>query len=92
MVENGVITVTCEFCNATYVFEPAEVSGTAAVDMQGDCAWSETPLARRGLACSPQADGSIDRALLLRGVEREGRDLDVELLAGGASPCRRCRP
>ena len=26
MVENGKITVTCEFCNATYVFEPTEVS------------------------------------------------------------------
>src|SRR3954454_932922 len=24
MVENGVITVTCEFCSATYVFQPAE--------------------------------------------------------------------
>jgi hypothetical protein len=22
MVENGMITVTCEFCNSTYVFEP----------------------------------------------------------------------
>jgi molecular chaperone Hsp33 len=27
MVENGVITVTCEFCSATYVFEPAEAAG-----------------------------------------------------------------
>jgi molecular chaperone Hsp33 len=26
MVENGVISVTCEFCSATYVFEPAEVA------------------------------------------------------------------
>jgi molecular chaperone Hsp33 len=26
MVENGVITVTCEFCNSTYVFQPGEVS------------------------------------------------------------------
>ena len=25
MVENGVISVTCEFCNATYVFSPGEV-------------------------------------------------------------------
>jgi molecular chaperone Hsp33 len=25
MVENGVISVTCEFCNATYVFAPGEV-------------------------------------------------------------------
>jgi molecular chaperone Hsp33 len=25
MVENGVISVTCEFCNSTYVFEPGEV-------------------------------------------------------------------
>jgi molecular chaperone Hsp33 len=26
MVENGVISVTCEFCSSTYVFEPAEVT------------------------------------------------------------------
>jgi len=26
MVENGVITVTCEFCSSTYVFEPEEVA------------------------------------------------------------------
>jgi molecular chaperone Hsp33 len=26
MVENGKITVTCEFCNSTYVFTPGEVS------------------------------------------------------------------
>ena len=26
MVEKGVISVTCEFCSATYVFEPAEVA------------------------------------------------------------------
>jgi molecular chaperone Hsp33 len=26
MVENGVISVTCEFCSKTYVFEPAEVA------------------------------------------------------------------
>jgi molecular chaperone Hsp33 len=26
MVENGVISVTCEFCNSTYVFDPAEVA------------------------------------------------------------------
>jgi molecular chaperone Hsp33 len=26
MVENGVITVTCEFCSSTYVFEPGEIA------------------------------------------------------------------
>jgi molecular chaperone Hsp33 len=26
MVENGVISVTCEFCNSTYVFPPADVA------------------------------------------------------------------
>src|SRR5205085_219701 len=26
MVENGAISVTCEFCNATYVFDPADVA------------------------------------------------------------------
>jgi molecular chaperone Hsp33 len=25
MVENGKITVTCEFCNSTYVFAPLDV-------------------------------------------------------------------
>ncbi len=30
MVENGVITVTCEFCSATYVFQPGDVAGDAA--------------------------------------------------------------
>jgi molecular chaperone Hsp33 len=30
MVENGVISVTCEFCNATYVFQPADVQDTEA--------------------------------------------------------------
>ena len=29
MVENGKITVTCEFCNSTYVFAPVEVSEPA---------------------------------------------------------------
>jgi len=26
MVENGVISVTCEFCNATYVVDPKEIA------------------------------------------------------------------
>ena len=26
MVEDGKITVTCEFCSSTYVFEPAEIA------------------------------------------------------------------
>ena len=30
MVENGVITVTCEFCSATYVFKPQDVVAGAA--------------------------------------------------------------
>ena len=30
MVENGKITVTCEFCNSTYVFEPMDVAGPAS--------------------------------------------------------------
>jgi len=33
MVEDGRITVTCEFCSSTYVFQPSEIvaqSGTAA--------------------------------------------------------------
>jgi molecular chaperone Hsp33 len=28
MVENGVISVTCEFCSSHYVFEPTEVAGS----------------------------------------------------------------
>ena len=27
MVENGLITVTCEFCSSTYVFEPDKLIG-----------------------------------------------------------------
>jgi molecular chaperone Hsp33 len=30
MVENGVITVTCEFCSSTYVFQPNEVASADA--------------------------------------------------------------
>jgi molecular chaperone Hsp33 len=30
MVENGRITVTCEFCSSTYVFEPREIAANAA--------------------------------------------------------------
>ena len=30
MVENGVISVTCEFCSETYVFEPDEVADRRA--------------------------------------------------------------
>jgi redox-regulated HSP33 family molecular chaperone len=30
MVENGKITVTCEFCNSTYVFEPLDVAEPTA--------------------------------------------------------------
>jgi molecular chaperone Hsp33 len=30
MVENGVISVTCEFCSATYVFQPGEVADKQA--------------------------------------------------------------
>jgi molecular chaperone Hsp33 len=26
MVEQGVISVTCEFCNTTYVFDPGEIA------------------------------------------------------------------
>ena len=30
MVENGVIAVTCEFCNGSYVFHPADVANGEA--------------------------------------------------------------
>jgi molecular chaperone Hsp33 len=30
MVENGKISVTCEFCNSTYGFEPGEVDSAAS--------------------------------------------------------------
>ena len=30
MVENGVISVTCEFCSETYVFQPADVADDKA--------------------------------------------------------------
>jgi molecular chaperone Hsp33 len=32
MIENGVITVTCEFCNASYVFEPVEIEDQTTQD------------------------------------------------------------
>ena len=32
MVENGLITVTCEFCNSTYVFEPDKVFDEGSPD------------------------------------------------------------
>jgi molecular chaperone Hsp33 len=32
MIENGVISVTCEFCNRTYVVEPSEVQPQEAAD------------------------------------------------------------
>jgi molecular chaperone Hsp33 len=28
MVENGVITVTCEFCSSTYVFKPDDIAAS----------------------------------------------------------------
>jgi molecular chaperone Hsp33 len=30
MVEDGRITVTCEFCSSTYVFQPSEVAAQSA--------------------------------------------------------------
>jgi molecular chaperone Hsp33 len=33
MVENGKITVTCEFCSSTYVFQPDEISSTDAASV-----------------------------------------------------------
>jgi molecular chaperone Hsp33 len=30
MIENGKITVTCEFCSSTYVFAPAEIASPEA--------------------------------------------------------------
>jgi molecular chaperone Hsp33 len=35
MVENGVITVTCEFCSVTYVFQPSEVASEVASEETG---------------------------------------------------------
>jgi molecular chaperone Hsp33 len=31
MVQDGKITVTCEFCSASYVFDPAELSAQEAL-------------------------------------------------------------
>jgi molecular chaperone Hsp33 len=41
MVENGVITVTCEFCSATYVFHPSDVASDVASDVTSDVASEE---------------------------------------------------
>jgi molecular chaperone Hsp33 len=35
MIEDGKITVTCEFCSSTYVFDPMEVAATTAVAEPG---------------------------------------------------------
>jgi molecular chaperone Hsp33 len=35
MVENGVITVTCEFCSSSYAFDPAEVADPKPEDGEG---------------------------------------------------------
>jgi molecular chaperone Hsp33 len=45
MVENGVISVTCEFCSQTYVFEPSDVADDAVASSAS--AWSPVHPARR---------------------------------------------
>ena len=46
MVENGKISVTCEFCSANYVFAPEEVA-------DADCTGSRSLIERaRGVPCS----------------------------------------
>ena len=50
MVENGVITVTCEFCNSSYVFEPVEVRdqeiGDQEISDQGSANGDQEPVSR----------------------------------------------
>jgi molecular chaperone Hsp33 len=36
MVENGVISVTCEFCSASYRFAPEEIVGGPAQEASGE--------------------------------------------------------
>jgi redox-regulated HSP33 family molecular chaperone len=38
MVEDGKITVTCEFCSSTYVFEPAEIAASDSAAPGGQTA------------------------------------------------------
>jgi molecular chaperone Hsp33 len=38
MVEDGKITVTCEFCSSTYVFEPAEIATSNSATSSGPTA------------------------------------------------------
>jgi molecular chaperone Hsp33 len=35
MVEDGKITVTCEFCSSTYVFEPVEIAADDSISAEG---------------------------------------------------------
>lgn len=42
MVENGTISVTCEFCNETYVFDPADVEAQISDTPENDA--SDKPL------------------------------------------------
>jgi len=37
MVQDGVISVTCEFCNSKYVFAPAEVEAAEDKGEQPEC-------------------------------------------------------
>jgi molecular chaperone Hsp33 len=48
MIENGVITVTCEFCNSSYVFEPAQISAqeSGVGSQETGSQESEAPTAR----------------------------------------------
>ena len=51
MVENGVISVTCEFCSETYVFQPADVADETRAP-SSTSAWSPArPAKRSGSRC-----------------------------------------
>ena len=84
MVENGAISVTCEFCSANYRFAPDDVRPNRPVSRS-------TAVSMRFVAPQPIAAHSIEGALALHAVERERRDLDVEAFAARPTPCRRFR-
>ena len=77
MVENGKISVTCEFCSATYVFAPGEVGAkvTFITERAKRVSVMKVSPAKRTWS-------AIDRPLGVRRVERERRNFDIEMLAG----------
>ena len=86
MVENGKITVTCEFCNSTYVFEPAEVADAKMGEWSSEGATRTAPAIWAGYVRA-----SIDRPLRAAGCRARRRGCRCRTPRRWRSPCRRFR-